>query len=118
MVFCVPKVPLVQHKGSDLTMEQATQIVGSKRDSLRIFLTGQGVHPVPVRWSLCGAIWLGGVGMVIGGVVGLVGYPPTAVFATFELGIPASFTGAMVGLVTGAIVALSRRARPRKPQGG
>ena len=59
--------------------------------------------PVPVRWMLLGAVVFGIVGGVLGLVLGLAAYPPTAWFAVFEVGVPAAFLGALLGLATGTI---------------
>jgi hypothetical protein len=56
-----------------------------------------------LRWTTVGAALAGLVGGVAGLVIGLLVYPPTAWFAVFELGIPASIVGGLVGLVRGAI---------------
>jgi len=39
----------------------------------------------------------------VGLVVGLRVYPPTAWFAVFELGLPASILGGLFGLASGAV---------------
>lgn len=44
-----------------------------------------------------GAAGLGGIGAVAGFVIGLIAYPPTAWFAIFELGCPATALGAVCG---------------------
>ncbi len=67
-----------------------------------------GLHPVRLGASL-GALYGLIVGMVVGLVVGLMVYPPTAWFAVFEAGIPASVLGLLLGLVAGLLVASWRR---------
>jgi hypothetical protein len=47
--------------------------------------------------------------MGVGLVVGLITYPPTAAFAVFEAGIPASMLGMLLGLLVGLLVAGWRR---------
>lgn len=49
-----------------------------------------------VLWTaaICGAL-----GMVVGLVIGMFAYLPTAWFAAFEIGIPAAYAGAVLGLV-------------------
>jgi hypothetical protein len=56
-----------------------------------------------VRWSLIGAGTAGIIGGLVGLVVGLFAYPPTAWFAVLELAIPAAALGALVGLVCGGL---------------
>jgi hypothetical protein len=71
--------------------------------------------PLPLRWAAVGAISAGVVGGVVGLVVGLRTYAPTALFAVFELGMPASILGGLLGLVSGAIAYLgSRLLAPRR----
>ncbi|MEO5852208.1 MAG: hypothetical protein ABIQ15_06810 [Nocardioides sp.] len=65
--------------------------------------------PLPLRWSLVTAAVTAMVGAVVGLVLGLLAYPPTAWFAVIEVGLPAGILGAVVGLITGAIMAASRR---------
>jgi hypothetical protein len=43
------------------------------------------------------------VGSIAGLVVGLIAHPATAWFAVFELGIPASILGGLIGLAAGTI---------------
>ena len=53
--------------------------------------------PRPARWAVAS----GGAGAVAGLIIGLVAYPPTAIFAAVELAIPSAVLGALVGaLVT------------------
>ncbi|WP_375475558.1 hypothetical protein [uncultured Jatrophihabitans sp.] len=63
-----------------------------------------------------GALSAGAAGGIVGLVIGLFTYPPTAPFAVFELGFPATIVGAVCGLVIGSIlVAIRRSGRPRRP---
>lgn len=55
------------------------------------------------KWTAIGAGSLGFVGGVVGLILGLRAYPPTAWFAIFEIGIPATIVGAIAGLVAGTI---------------
>jgi fructose-specific phosphotransferase system IIC component len=64
---------------------------------------------LPARWALAGATAVGVIGAVVGLIIGLRVYAPTAPFAVFELGLPAAILGGLVGLVAGAIVTASRR---------
>jgi hypothetical protein len=67
--------------------------------------------PVLARWVSAGAITAGVAGGITGLVVGLFAYAPTAPFAIFELGLPATLAGAAVGLVAGMITIAARRIR-------
>lgn len=71
--------------------------------------------PPLLRAVVLGALVGGGVGAVTGLVVGLLAYPPTAWAATIEVGLPAAFLGAVVGLAValtvGAVGRLVGRAR-------
>jgi hypothetical protein len=62
-----------------------------------------GGLPLHLRWAVIGAVSAGLVGGVAGLVVGLLVYAPTAWFAIFELGIPSSILGGLLGLTSGAI---------------
>lgn len=50
---------------------------------------------------------VGLAGGIAGLVVGLKAYPPTAVFAAFELGLPSAFLGCWFGLLCGAVASLA-----------
>jgi len=67
--------------------------------------------PLPGRWAVVGATCAGVIGAVAGLVVGLIAYAPTAPFAVVELGLPATITGGVVGLLAGVIVIAGRRIR-------
>jgi hypothetical protein len=67
--------------------------------------------PSPARQAVSGAIILGLVGTLVGLVVGLVSYPPTAWAAAFELGFPATALGLIGGLVVGLIARVLPSAR-------
>ena len=56
------------------------------------------------RFVFVGMLSAGAVGAVLGLIVGLRVYPPTAWFAVFELGIPAAVVGALLGLASGLSV--------------
>jgi hypothetical protein len=65
--------------------------------------------PLISRCVAIGAVSAGLVGGVVGLLVGLRANPATAWFAIFELGIPSSILGGLVGLASGAIAyAVSR----------
>jgi len=65
--------------------------------------------PLAMRWATLGAAGAGLVGGVVGLIVGLFAYPPTAWFAVFELGVPAAILGGLIGLLAGAIASLAKR---------
>ena len=70
--------------------------------------------PLPERWAVVGAASLGMIGAIVGLIVGLIVYAPTAPFAVVELGLPAAIVGG-VGLVAGLILAAGRRVRQNDP---
>jgi len=63
----------------------------------------------PARWAILGAGLAGIFGAIVGLIVGLFVYVPTAVFAMVELGLPATILGGSGGLLLGSVVAVSRR---------
>lgn len=65
--------------------------------------------PLPARWAIAGAASAGMIGAIVGLVVGLNVYLPTAAFAVVELGLPAAFAGGVLGLAVGVIVTAGRR---------
>jgi hypothetical protein len=65
---------------------------------------------LPARWAGIGAAVAGLLGGGAGLVVGLGVNPRTAWFAVFEVGMPATVVGALVGLVGGTITLGARRA--------
>ena len=72
-----------------------------------------GTLPLPLRWAVSGAVSAGLVGGVVGLVLGVRVHPPTAWFAIFELGIPSSILGGLLGASTGAIAAAVRKIAAR-----
>ena len=64
---------------------------------------------VTVRFAIFGGGAFLILGACVGLVVGLFVYPPTAVFALFEVGIPSGIVGAIGGFLAGAGVSLYRR---------
>lgn len=56
------------------------------------------------RFIFVGMLLAGALGSVVGLIVGLRVYPPTAWFAVFELGVPAAVVGALLGLASGLSV--------------
>jgi hypothetical protein len=55
--------------------------------------------PLIARWVTVGAASASVIGGIVGLVVGLFAYAPTAWFAVFELGVPAGVVGGIVGLI-------------------
>jgi hypothetical protein len=64
--------------------------------------------PWPARWAIVGGTSAGVIGAIVGLIVGLA-YPPTAWFAVFELGVPATIAGGLVGFFAALIVMAGRR---------
>lgn len=60
-------------------------------------------------WGIVGATSAGVIGAIAGLVLGLRTYPPTAWFAVFELGVPATIVGGLVGFVAALIAMAGRR---------
>jgi hypothetical protein len=75
--------------------------------------------PLVGRWTAFGAGVAGALGALVGLVVGLRAYPPTAAFAVLEVGVPGAVIGAVVGAVAASVVLLvlcgRARLRPRRP---
>jgi hypothetical protein len=67
--------------------------------------------PVLARWSILTAVAAGVTGVIVGLVVGLFTYAPTAPFAAAEIGLPAVVAGGIVGLLAGLIMTAARRIR-------
>lgn len=67
--------------------------------------------PLLGRFVVVGMVAAGALGGLVGLIVGLRVYPPTAWFAIFELGVPAAIVGALLGLVSGLSVLGIRRSR-------
>jgi hypothetical protein len=65
--------------------------------------------PLVARWALGCALALGLIGGVVGLVLGIVAYPPTAWFAVFEVGIPSGILGAIIGTLIGSVIHVTRR---------
>lgn len=61
------------------------------------------------RAIVIGSVTAGTIGSIAGLVVGLFVYAPTAPFAAIELGIPATITGALTGLITGSLILATQR---------
>jgi len=65
--------------------------------------------PLVARWVVVGAASASVIGGIVGLVVGLFAYAPTAWFAIVELGVPAGVVGGIVGLVGALILTVGRR---------
>jgi hypothetical protein len=57
-----------------------------------------------------GSIVAGILGGLVGLVLGLRGYPPTAWFAVLEVGVPAAVAGGVLGAGAGLVAVLVQRA--------
>lgn len=85
---------------SDLTVDN--RLVRTPRSVLAVL-------PLLARAVVIGTASAGVVGAIIGLVVGLRTYAPTAPFAVVELGLPAAIMGAVAGLAIGSIILAIRR---------
>jgi hypothetical protein len=63
-----------------------------------------------VTGAVVGSATLGILGAVVGLVLGLSAYPPTAWAAVFEVGAPAALLGAVVGALVGVVSSALRHA--------
>ncbi|MDQ0094517.1 hypothetical protein [Paeniglutamicibacter psychrophenolicus] len=79
------------------------------------FLKASRNLPKPLAYALLGAMWCGLLGGVVGLLVGLSVYPPTAWFAVLEIGIPAALLGFVAGLLVGAAMLVVDRGHGAKP---
>jgi hypothetical protein len=61
----------------------------------------------PQQGAFFGLVCLGLLGALVGLIRGLWVYPPTALFAVIEVGLPASLVGASVGALVGLAVRIS-----------
>lgn len=75
---------------------------------MKAFVAWQRGMPMLARWVSTGAISAAVTGGIVGLIVGLFAYPPTALFAAVELGVPAVVAGGVVGLVGGVIMTTAR----------
>jgi hypothetical protein len=68
--------------------------------------------PTVQRFAVVGSAVLGVVGALVGLVLGLRAYPPTAWFAVIEVAVPAAVAGGLLGALVGLVaVVVRRRAR-------
>jgi hypothetical protein len=79
----------------------------------REFWRGTAELPLVLRWSVKSGLAFGTVGAVVGLLVGLAAYPPTAWFAVLEVGIPAFIGGALLGAAAGTATLVVRRLAPK-----
>lgn len=68
---------------------------------VRRLLRGVAELPLPARSMVVSAVLLGALGGLVGLVLGLHSYPPTAWFAVLEVGVPAALLGGVLGLAAG-----------------
>ncbi|MFZ2056630.1 MAG: hypothetical protein WAV54_04395 [Acidimicrobiales bacterium] len=71
--------------------------------------------PLPGRCAVVGAASVGMIGAVVGLVIGLIVYAPTALFAVVELGLPAAIVGGLIGLSTGVVVIAGQQIEQSRP---
>ncbi|MGH3498769.1 MAG: hypothetical protein ACRDP1_15005 [Nocardioidaceae bacterium] len=64
---------------------------------------------VPRRSIVLGALVVGTAGGIVGLVIGLFTYAPTAPFALIEAGLPATIAGALIGLIVGTLILAGRQ---------
>jgi hypothetical protein len=67
--------------------------------------------PMLARWVTVAALFAGVTGGIVGLVIGLFAYVPTAPIAAIEIGFPATIAGGLVGLVLGMIMTTAFRIR-------
>jgi hypothetical protein len=71
--------------------------------------------PIPLRTALLGGAGAAALGGIVGLVLGLRAYPPTAWFAIVEVAVPAALLGSGVGLVAGLVRRRGSKGRSRLP---
>jgi hypothetical protein len=81
-----------------------------KRSVNEIAVELRGVPLVP-RWMIVGSASACVSGGIVGLVVGLLAYAPTAWFAVIELGVPAGVAGGIAGLAGALILTAGRGIR-------
>jgi ABC-type uncharacterized transport system permease subunit len=69
--------------------------------------------PPITRYAVVGATLCAVLGGLIGLVVGLRTYPPTAWFAVLEVGVPAGILGAVLGALVGLLAVSVKRINRR-----
>jgi hypothetical protein len=81
---------------------------------MRATSAGQLGTPLWTRCTIVGACSAGLIGAVVGLIIGLRVYPPTALFGAVELGLPAAVVGAVAGAATGGVMTVRRRIRRKR----
>jgi hypothetical protein len=69
---------------------------------------------IPARFAILGVVIFHVIGGIVGLVIGLNAYAPTAWFAVFEVGMPAGIVGGVLGVSIGGCVLLVRRLNSRR----
>jgi hypothetical protein len=87
-----------------VTVNSVDRLRHALRELLRVL-------PVPLRHAAIGAVVFGFVGGLVGLVIGLRTYVPTAWAAVFEVGLPAAVLGVALGLVIGSLICVCPHAR-------
>ena len=67
--------------------------------------------PALARFVIAGTVICALIGAVVGLVLGVITYPPTAWAAVIEVGYPSAVAGAVIGLVVGFAVNICRHVR-------
>jgi hypothetical protein len=70
--------------------------------------------PLIPRLAVVCSITACGLGGLVGLVLGLRAYPPTAWFAVFEVAIPAGILGAVLGALVGVVAVTVQRISHKK----
>jgi hypothetical protein len=91
-----------QHRGSRTVLRD--QAIG-QTDSMKAARRSFWNMPLPGRFAVCSGV----IGAIVGLVIGLNVYAPTAWFAAIELGVPSTAAGGIVGLIVSAGGTASRR---------
>ena len=107
--------PRYEPSRREMAVERSPQGEPSAKSSLRELATLQHIEPQPMRWAVFGAASAGVAGAVVGLIIGLCVYAPTAPFAMVELGLPAAIVGGVVGLLIGSLLAVGRRVSRKRP---
>jgi hypothetical protein len=71
--------------------------------------------PLVPRATTLGAGCLGAVGGIVGLIVGLFTYPPTAPVAMLEVGLPTTLAGGVLGTIAGFVGVVAHGVAGRRP---